>query len=247
MTGSLIQRIFFFNGMHVWAQIHGISELYRKTEVVDDLARRIGKVKEVQMNPKPFFEGNYVRIRVRLEIAKPLMRFVSLSVTGIGRKRFAVKYEKIPYYCKQCGLLGHDHEECGDGVWEEKQFQYVEWMIAKRRASQAMPEPRRFVPRAPIRGGWSGRGGGKAQVPRKRSSGDTALDDEEEMKDIAESPLKKVSEIAMEEENTQNNVRKKLDLGAPKNSENAASPTATDRVTVPPPPPEYIPPRERMK
>jgi hypothetical protein len=36
-----------FGGMHVWAKIHGIPELYRKQLVVDDLARRIGNVKEV--------------------------------------------------------------------------------------------------------------------------------------------------------------------------------------------------------
>ena len=52
---------FVFSGMHVWAQIHGIPELYRKLDVVDVLSRRIGKVKEVQLCPKLFFEGNYVR------------------------------------------------------------------------------------------------------------------------------------------------------------------------------------------
>jgi hypothetical protein len=54
---------FVFNGMYVWAQIHGIPELYRKLDVVDDLARKIGKVKEVQLAPKLFFDGTYVRIR----------------------------------------------------------------------------------------------------------------------------------------------------------------------------------------
>ncbi|KAM0857107.1 hypothetical protein ACQ4PT_048697 [Festuca glaucescens] len=58
-------------GHQVWAQIHGIPELYRKTEVIDDLSRRIGRVKEVQMSPKLFYEGNYVRLRVRIPLAKP--------------------------------------------------------------------------------------------------------------------------------------------------------------------------------
>ncbi|KAM0867345.1 hypothetical protein ACQ4PT_042047 [Festuca glaucescens] len=85
---------FVFGGMHVWAQIHGIPELYQKDAVVDDLARWIGKVKEVQMSPKLFFEGNYVRIRVRIEVSKPLPRFVSLTLPK-GKKRLAVKYEKV--------------------------------------------------------------------------------------------------------------------------------------------------------
>jgi hypothetical protein len=88
---------FVFSGMHVWAQIHGVPELYQKIEVIDDLARRIGKVKEFQMSPKLFFEGNYVRIRVRVDVLKPLMRFVSLSLPE-GRKRLPVKYEKVPFF-----------------------------------------------------------------------------------------------------------------------------------------------------
>jgi sporulation protein YlmC with PRC-barrel domain len=78
----------------IWAQIHRIPELYRKKEVVDDLARRIGRVEEVQMNAKPIFEGNIVHLRVRVEVSKPLLRFVSFTLS-VGRKRLQVKYEKI--------------------------------------------------------------------------------------------------------------------------------------------------------
>jgi hypothetical protein len=83
-------------------------------------------------------------VRARIEVTKPPLRFIALTVAGIGRKRLAVKYEKLPFFCKQCGLLGHNHEECEDGVWDEKQFQYGEWMLAKRRVSQPTSEPRRF-------------------------------------------------------------------------------------------------------
>ncbi|KAM0854871.1 hypothetical protein ACQ4PT_050154 [Festuca glaucescens] len=134
---------FVFGGIYVWAQIHGTPELYQKQEVIDNLARRVGKIKEVQMSPKLFYEGNYVRIRVRIDISRPLMRFVSLTLPE-GKRRLAVKYEKIPFFCKRFGLLGHDHEECGDGVWTEKQLQYGSWMLAVHRATQPMPAPRRL-------------------------------------------------------------------------------------------------------
>jgi hypothetical protein len=55
-------------------------------------------------------------VRARIEVTKPPLRFIALTVAGIGRKRLAVKYEKLPFFCKQCGLLGHNHEECEDGV-----------------------------------------------------------------------------------------------------------------------------------
>ncbi|KAM0924194.1 hypothetical protein ACQ4PT_005036 [Festuca glaucescens] len=71
---------FVFDGLHVWAQIHSVPELYWKQEVLDDLSRRVGKVKEAQMYPKLFFEGNYVRFRVRIDFTRPLMRFVTLTL-----------------------------------------------------------------------------------------------------------------------------------------------------------------------
>jgi hypothetical protein len=88
-------------------------------EVLDYLARKLGKVKEVQLTPKLFFEGNYVRFRVRINIEKALLRFVTLTMPK-GMKRSTVKYEKVMFFCKHCGFLGHDHEECGDGVWERR-------------------------------------------------------------------------------------------------------------------------------
>ncbi|XP_020199593.1 uncharacterized protein [Aegilops tauschii subsp. strangulata] len=100
-----------FDGLYVWAQIHNIPELYRKPEVVDQLARRIGRVKETQLSPRLFYEGDYVRIRARVLVNKPLTRVTPLNVVGEGRKFLPVKYEKIPYFCQVCGLMGHNHEE----------------------------------------------------------------------------------------------------------------------------------------
>jgi hypothetical protein len=157
-------------------------------EVIDDLARRIGKTKEVQMSPKLFFEGNYVRLRVMIDVSKPLMRFVSLMVEGEGRKRLAVKYEKIPFFCKRYGLLGHDHEECGDGAWEPKDLQYGEWMLAVRRSNSQL-EPRRYAAREPGSGGFMNRGGGTPGA-KKRSSQEAALDDGDDLRDTASSPGK---------------------------------------------------------
>jgi hypothetical protein len=178
---------FVFSGLRSW--IHGILELYRKIEVVDGLASKVGKVKEVQLAPKLFFEGNYVRIRVRINIAKALLRFVTLS-TPEGKKRLMIKYEKIPFFCRRCGLMGHDHEECGDGVWEEKQLQFGTWMLATRRANQPAPTPRRFTSTVPSRGVSSGRGSRHYGSTRKRSSEEAVLDTETDLGDTISSPLK---------------------------------------------------------
>uniref|UniRef100_A0ACD5WYQ2 Uncharacterized protein n=1 Tax=Avena sativa TaxID=4498 RepID=A0ACD5WYQ2_AVESA len=244
--GLVDPEIVPFGGLWVWAQIHGIPELFRKVEVVDELSIRVGRVKEVQLTPRLFYEGNYVRIRVRIDVNKALMRFVSLS-TPDGRKRLQVKYEKIPFFCKQCGLLGHDHEECGDGDWEENKFQYGTWMLATRRTIQPPHEPRRFIPQQ--RGGRGGRGGGRAGYPRKRSSAEASLD--EDMDDTAESPLKPTDDVRDASGHTSTVRRLNMDAASEVGTEGkegeTKEPEGVALPVVPPPPTEYVPPRERNK
>jgi hypothetical protein len=62
-----------------------------------------------------------------------------------GRKRLAVKYEKFTFSYKQYGLIGNDHEQSGNLVWEEKGLQYVNWMLAVRRANQPTTKPGWFI------------------------------------------------------------------------------------------------------
>jgi hypothetical protein len=233
-----------FSGLHIWAQIHGIPELYRKPVVIDDLARRVGKVKEVQMFPKLFYEGNYVRLRVMIDVRKPLMRFVSLAVEGEGRKRLAVKYEKIPFFCKRCGLLGHNHEECGDGDWESKDLQYGDWMLAIRRNSAQTVVSER-LPREPFRGGFNARGGAN-QAARKRTSDDAALDNEKDLEDSATSPEKTapMDEDKEPKDSENSSARRQLDLNAGISSPGSG---ASVEQGTPPPPPEYVNPRDRSK
>jgi hypothetical protein len=236
-----------FRGMYIWAQIHGIPELYRKIAVVDDLARRVGKANEVQLSPKLYYEGNYVRIRVLLDVSKPLLRFVSLSVPDEGRKRLMVKYEKIPYFCKRCGLLGHDHEECGDGVWSEKDLQYGSWMLAKRRANQPASEKRGFN-RVPFRGSGRHGTGGSDAFSRKRSSAEAALDGHDDMKDTACSPMKTNSEDDEEKAESSVGARRMLVLkDGEEGTENTPNPLEEDLEETPPPPPPYTDPRDRNK
>lgn len=44
---------------HVWAHIHDLPDLFRSEAIVHQLARRIGRVQSVEMNPKRLFEGNH--------------------------------------------------------------------------------------------------------------------------------------------------------------------------------------------
>ncbi|KAE8777238.1 hypothetical protein D1007_50005 [Hordeum vulgare] len=181
-----------------------LQHLDLKDEELDDvvvgeeeLARRIGRVKEIQLSPRLFYTGDYVRVRARILVSKPLTRVTALVVSGEGRRMFPIKYEKTPYFCQVCGLMGHNHEECGDGVWEAKQKQWGSWMLAQRKevASGKREEDQ---------AGRGGRSGGRARTDgrgragnrghtspaRKRSSQDAGLDDGQGEEEDVTSPLK---------------------------------------------------------
>ncbi|CAN6298071.1 unnamed protein product [Urochloa humidicola] len=58
--------------------------------------------------------GRYLRIKVRLDIRKPLMRGVSVFVGEEGDKPLwcPVEYEFLPDFCYTCGIIGHTDKSC---------------------------------------------------------------------------------------------------------------------------------------
>ncbi|KAM0931051.1 hypothetical protein ACQ4PT_000556 [Festuca glaucescens] len=240
----------------VWAQIHSIPELYRRQGVVDQLAQRIGKVKSVEMSHQLWFEGDYVRVRASIEVAKPLIRFVPLNLAGTERKLLHVKYEKIGYFCDVCGIMGHDMEECGDGMHSEKEIQYGKWMIAKRRSQ--LPGQGFFRARGSGRFGGRGREGRGEYLGRKRPSND-AFEGDDDLDDTASSPEKKGEPTTMEEDvdslSGKGSAARLLNFEnvvAVPNPEEKGGLEKSGKVAeevdlVPPPPPGYIPPREKKR
>uniref|UniRef100_A0ACD5T9A8 Uncharacterized protein n=1 Tax=Avena sativa TaxID=4498 RepID=A0ACD5T9A8_AVESA len=102
------------NLLHVWIRIPKIPDLFKKEDVVRDLASKVGIVEKIELRPS--IVENYVRARVKLNVDEPLMRFVTLELEDHRDLVFQVLYEKLPRFCGVCGLMGHVASECGDGV-----------------------------------------------------------------------------------------------------------------------------------
>ena len=106
-----------------------IPPLYRNKAVVEDLAKRVGKVMSVDLATRSFSGADFVRARVKLNIVDTLPRVVVLTPRDQPRMIFQVMYEKIPRFCKVCGVIGHVTLECSDGVHDAKAKQYGDWMV----------------------------------------------------------------------------------------------------------------------
>jgi hypothetical protein len=114
------------NRIHAWVQIHDIPEMYRKKPIITGLAANIGEVIKVDMNGVVPDVGEFVRVRVWLDVRKSLTRFVSIKPEGEPPVIMRVKYEKVPRYYAVCGFIGHEERGmwCSDGfvAWKTKKF-----------------------------------------------------------------------------------------------------------------------------
>ena len=99
---------------------------------MENMAKRIGDVREVQTELPNGFVGQFIRVRVKLDVQKKLTRFVSFSKGG-KTNFFQVKYEKLPTFCNDCCMLGHWHEECGTGEHDTSKFEWGSFILAPRR------------------------------------------------------------------------------------------------------------------
>jgi hypothetical protein len=70
------------NRIHAWVRIHDIPELFRKRSLMLGLAESIGEVIMVDMNGTGPDGGDFFRVRVWLDVRKPLTRFVSFKPEG---------------------------------------------------------------------------------------------------------------------------------------------------------------------
>ncbi|KAH1121338.1 hypothetical protein J1N35_004498 [Gossypium stocksii] len=56
--------------------------------------------------------GDFCRLRVNLDVQKPLRRGIFVSINPQSRSWVAFKYEKLPNFCFGCGRIGHGIQEC---------------------------------------------------------------------------------------------------------------------------------------
>jgi hypothetical protein len=216
------------NFFTTWIQIHKLPIGYRKVALIKNLTeKKVGKVVgSVKTNVNGV--GNIVRVRVKLDVRKPLARFVTVS-RAAQREFYQVKYEKMPRFCGACGLVGHTHLECGSGEYEEDMLKWgdflkTDWSTWKGRAFGGVRggahtgRGGRMQADADIGGGrgelFSGRGRGTHASWRHNALPYFEEKDrvEGELDDTGTSPSKKQDEDMDDRENSDPGAKRRLNL-----------------------------------
>nr|GME00553.1 uncharacterized protein LOC109189671 [Ipomoea batatas] len=106
-----------------WIQVHGLPTEFRAEEVLHAIGKFLG---EFIKTDEKIFVGSlrvYYRIRVALNIAKPLRKGMRLKKNNGEWFSTEFRYERLPTFCFLCGLIGHGEKLCVKSLEGEAQQQ----------------------------------------------------------------------------------------------------------------------------
>ena len=124
-----------------WVQIWGLPFEHMSQDVGEEIGSKFGKFIEVDRCSWQSCQAKFMRVRVELEIDKPLRRGAYIASSEDERLWLMFKYEMLPTVCFICGKLGHDKKHFPTaGNWQTACHQYGDWLRAGWTAKMAAKE-----------------------------------------------------------------------------------------------------------
>jgi hypothetical protein len=146
-----------FSKSPFWIQIHDLPLGCMTREVGLKVGASIGKVEDVRVPGDGGSWSRGLRVRVQVDITKPLERGRVLKVNG-KQTWVTFRYEKLPHFCFHCGRILHDKMPCSgsQGVRQEGTGALKPWGVWLRAEDDRNPSGSYSL------GEW--RGGGKSEA-----------------------------------------------------------------------------------
>lgn len=98
--------------LYMWIQIYDLPIGFNSEIILKSIGNYMGKFLEV--DPKNFkgLGKNYLRIKVALDVRRPLKIGMKIKKAGGDWLWINFKYERLPSFCFYCGLIGHSDKFC---------------------------------------------------------------------------------------------------------------------------------------
>jgi hypothetical protein len=102
-----------FDRLAIWPRIIALPPRLMRVERGFEIARPIGVVKKIESDDRGRCWGGFMRLHVEIAVQEPLICVVTIFSSRLqSTDSYEVQYERLPFYCFSCGLLGHSALAC---------------------------------------------------------------------------------------------------------------------------------------
>ncbi|KAL0899093.1 hypothetical protein Bca101_083054 [Brassica carinata] len=101
----------YLQSVSIWVRISNPVNYYTE-RAITDLGELIGHVEMVAFDPQKSQRQDYVRVKIRIEVSKPLKKSRVLNLPGGGQTIVYYFFEKVQKRCTHCQRLTHAKERC---------------------------------------------------------------------------------------------------------------------------------------
>ncbi|WOG87678.1 hypothetical protein DCAR_0206909 [Daucus carota subsp. sativus] len=112
MNDSMNPRCIPLDTLDLWVQVHDVKPGFMSERVMKEVGNQVGRyISSCPSNYKGVWR-EYMRIRVTIDITKPLRRRMKVRTSGSEWSWITFKYEHVPTFCFICGIIGHADKFC---------------------------------------------------------------------------------------------------------------------------------------
>jgi hypothetical protein len=127
-----------FNDIPIWVRIFKLPLGMMNGEIGEQIGGEIGEFLEAAVGEDGMAVGKFLRIRVRIDLRKPLMRGITLHIgEDMLPKWCPFEYEFLPEFCFTCGIIGHIDKVCSVKLKKGEKQQYGLWLKAVMEGREA--------------------------------------------------------------------------------------------------------------
>lgn len=161
------------NEAAIWVQVYDLPKGFISENILKSVGDYIGKF--MKADPANY-DGTwkaYVRIRIMMNVLKPLKRRMKIKREGGSWIWINFKYERLSTFCFVCGMIGHTERECSviyANAGKEVERAYGVWLRAPTRGVKNNSGSR-WLRTGEGRKNWSENGGGQSSQTAVNTEG----------------------------------------------------------------------------
>ncbi|XP_065628224.1 uncharacterized protein At4g02000-like [Quercus suber] len=105
--GELVPKEIVLKWTPLWVQIYNLPLKSMTRETGMEIGAKIGMVLDIDVPENGVQWGKFLRVRIRFDATKKLVRGKRVSIEGGESRWVFFKYERLPNFCYRCGKLDH--------------------------------------------------------------------------------------------------------------------------------------------